>query len=83
MRRACCIGRRVDVWTPRRGVVHSAYASAVNLRFGEAWWTLLAADLSDQLLRASASHRTLPACRDCCRAIRSMSVPAICAPGTT
>ena len=48
MRRACCLGCRIDVWTPRRGAVHGVFAGAVNLCLGEAWWTLLAADRSDQ-----------------------------------
>jgi hypothetical protein len=48
VRRACCLGSRVDAWTPRRGVVHSVFAGAANLRFGPAWWTLLAADRPDQ-----------------------------------
>src|SRR5439155_2589123 len=46
--RACCLGGRVDVWAPRCGVVHSVFAGAANLRLGEAWWTLLAADRPDQ-----------------------------------
>ncbi|MFL6661302.1 MAG: DUF2877 domain-containing protein [Rhizobacter sp.] len=48
MHRACCLGGRVDVWAPRCGVVHSVFAGAANLRLGEAWWTLLAADRPDQ-----------------------------------
>ena len=48
MHRACCLGCRIDVWTPRRGVVHGVFAGAVNLYFGEAWWTLLATDRPDQ-----------------------------------
>jgi hypothetical protein len=48
VRRACCLGARVDVWTPRRGIVHSVFAGAANLSFGPAWWTLLAADRPDQ-----------------------------------
>ena len=65
MRRACCIGSMVDVWPPRRGVVHSASAGAVNLRLGEAWWTLLAADRSDQPsgIRLTSDAPGLPAIR--------------------
>lgn len=48
MRRACCLGSRIDPWAPRRGVVHGVFAAAVNLRFGEAWWTLLAPEHLDQ-----------------------------------
>lgn len=48
MRRACSLGRRVDVWAPRRGVVHSVFAGAANLCLDEDWWTLLAADRPDQ-----------------------------------
>ena len=65
MRRACCLGCRIDVWTPRRGVVQGVFAGAVNLRFGEAWWTLLAADRPDQPsgIRLAPDSPGLPAVR--------------------
>lgn len=65
MRRACCLGCRIEVWTPRRGVVQGVFAGAVNLRFDEAWWTLLAADRPDQpsSIRLAPDTPDLPAVR--------------------
>jgi hypothetical protein len=40
---ALSLGSLVDVWTPRSGVVHSVFHSAVNLQVGGELWTLLPA----------------------------------------
>jgi len=65
VRRACCLGGRVDASTPRCGVVHSVFAGAVNLRFADGWWTLLAAHRPDQPsgLRLAPESPDLPPIR--------------------
>jgi Protein of unknown function (DUF2877) len=44
---ALSIGRMVDVWTPRSGVVHSAFERAVNLLLNGELWTVLGAARMD------------------------------------
>ena len=45
--RAVSIGREVDVWSPRAGVVHSAFERAVNLLVDGELWTVLGAPRAD------------------------------------
>jgi hypothetical protein len=44
---ALSLGREVDVWRPKTGVLHSVFARAVNLTMGGEMWTLLAAEKAD------------------------------------
>jgi hypothetical protein len=44
---ALSLGREVDVWRPKTGVLHSVFSRAVNLTIGADMWTLLAAEKAD------------------------------------
>ncbi|MFN0128587.1 MAG: DUF2877 domain-containing protein [Verrucomicrobiales bacterium] len=44
---ALSLGREVDVWSPRTGVVHSAFVHAVNLSLDRDMWTVLGAVRQD------------------------------------
>ena len=41
------LGREVDVWSPRSGVVHSAFECAINLLLDGELWTVLGAARTD------------------------------------
>ena len=55
------LGHEVDVWTPRTGVVHSAFERAVNLLVDGELWTVLGAARADSAfgIRLAASDAAL------------------------
>ena len=54
---ALSLGREVDVWRPRTGVVHSVFKHAANLLVAGEMWTVLDEDRPDAPFGIRSAHR--------------------------